>query len=93
MAELSKNMPAHNVIMESRQRLSISGVTEIDSFDETAVVLFCETGSLEIRGEALHINRIDVDSGDLSLEGARIDSLCYADNRPNRGSLFSKLFR
>lgn len=91
--EAEKPARAHNVILEGRQRMSISGVTDIDSFDESVVVLFCETGQMEIRGEGLHINRIDVDSGELSLEGTRVDSLCYAENRPNRGGLFSKLFR
>lgn len=93
MAEQTKPMPQHNIILENRRKLTISGVTEIDSFDEQNVILFCETGELAIRGEGLHINRIDVDSGELSLEGERIDSFCYADNRPNNGGFFSKLFR
>ena len=93
MADEKKPVPAHNVIMESRRKLSISGVTEIDSFDEQTVVLFCETGELAIRGEGLHINRVDVDTGELSLEGTRIDGLSYADNLSSRGGFFSKLFR
>lgn len=90
-----QNRPAapHNVILEERGRLSISGVTEIDSFDEQTVILFCTAGQLAIRGEGLHINRIDVESGELSLEGDRIDSLAYADNHPIRGGLFSRLFK
>lgn len=83
----------HNVILEDRKRLSISGVTEIDSFDEQTVVLFCSDGQLAIRGDGLHINRIDVDSGELSLEGDRIDSLAYAENRASHGGLLGKLFR
>lgn len=82
----------HNVILEDRKRMSISGVTEIDSFDEQTVILFCGGGQLAIRGDGLHINRIDVDSGELSLEGERIDSLAYAENRAAHGFL-GKLFR
>lgn len=84
---------SHNIILEGRKRLSISGVTEIDSFDEQTVVLFCSDGQLAIRGDGLHINRIDVDSGELSLEGERIDSLAYAENRAAHGGLLGKLFR
>ncbi len=91
--EEKKTHAPHNVIMEGRKKLSISGVTEIDSFDEQTVILFCSTGELAIRGEGLHINRIDVDTGELSLEGERIDGLSYADNQPGRGSWLSKLFR
>lgn len=83
---------AHNVIMESRRNLTISGVMDIDSFDEESVIVFTELGELTIRGQGLHINKIDVESGDLSMEGD-IDSLSYTENRPNKGGLFSKLFR
>lgn len=93
MVEEKKAAAPHSVIIEERRRLSVSGVMEIDSFDEQSVVLFCATGELAIRGEGLHINRIDVESGELSLEGERIDSLSYADNLPSKGGFFGKLFR
>ena len=83
---------AHNIIMESRKNLTVSGVMDIDSFDENSVIVFTELGELTVRGENLHINKIDVSSGDLTMEGD-IDSLSYADNQPNKGGFFSKLFR
>lgn len=93
MVEEKKPAVPHNVILEGRRKLTITGVTEIDSFDEQSVIVFCATGELAVRGEGLHINRIDVDTGELSLEGTRIDSLAYADNLPARGGFFGKLFR
>lgn len=93
MVEEKKTAAVHNIIMEERRRLTISGVTDIDSFDEQTVILYCATGALEIHGEGLHINRIDVETGELSLEGVRIDSLGYADTLPSRGGFFGKLFR
>lgn len=93
MNEQNRANPPHNVILEDRKRLSISGVTEIDSFDEQTVVLFCSDGQLAIRGDGLHINRIDVDSGELSLEGSRIDSLAYAENRAAHGGFLGRIFR
>ncbi|MBC8585009.1 sporulation protein YabP [Oscillospiraceae bacterium NSJ-64] len=82
----------HNIIMEQRNKLTITGVTDIDSFDEQTVLLFTGLGELAIRGENLHINRIDVDTGEVNLEG-EIDSLTYADNQPNKGGFFGKLFK
>ena len=93
MAEEKRKTGPHNVILEDRRRMTVSGVTDIDSFDDETVVLYCETGELCIRGEGLHINRIDVESGDLSLEGERIDGISYADNLPNRGGLLGRLFK
>ena len=82
----------HNIIMEQRNKLTITGVTDIDSFDEQTVLLFTGLGELAIRGENLHINRIDVDTGEVNLEG-EIDSLTYADNQPNKSGFFGKLFK
>lgn len=93
MAEERKIMKMqHNVIMENRRNLTVSGVMDIDSFDEETVILFTEEGELTIKGRDLHINKIDVDSGDLLMEG-EVDSLVYTDKQPDRGGFFSKLFR
>ena len=82
----------HNVIMEGRRSLVITGVTDIDSFDEQTVAVFTDVGELVVRGNGLHINKIDVDSGELSLDG-EMDSLEYTDNVTSRGTLWSRLFR
>lgn len=82
----------HNVIMEGRRSLTITGVTDIDSFDEEMVAVFTDVGELVARGAGLHINKIDVDSGELSLDG-EISSLEYTDNTTARGSIWSRLFR
>lgn len=71
----------HTLVIEDRKRLSVSGVTDVESFDEETVALATELGELIIHGYDLHINRIDVESGDLSLEG-EIISLTYTDNQP-----------
>ncbi len=82
----------HKIVMESRRTLSISGVTDIDSFDEQVVAVFTDVGELIVRGSGLHIGKIDVDSGELMLDG-EIESLEYTDNISARGSFFSRLFR
>ena len=82
----------HHVIMEGRRSLVITGVTDIDSFDEQTVAVFTDVGELIARGSGLHINKIDVDSGELALDG-EIDSLEYTDNVAPRGNLWSRLFR
>ena len=95
--ESMKNMNAamgtpHSLVVEDRKRLSVSGVTDVESFDEETVALATELGGLLIHGYDLHINRIDVESGDLSLEG-EIVSLTYTDNQPQSNGFFGRLFR
>ena len=92
MSDEKNSLHHHKIIMESRRNLSITGVTDIDSFDEQTVAVFTDVGELIVRGNNLHIGRIDVDSGELSLDG-EIDSLEYTDNVIARGGFFSRLFR
>lgn len=85
----------HNVIIENRKKLSISGVEDVESFDEDSIVLYTGLGSMTIRGEDLHINKLSVESGEVVIEG-EIDSLAYSDagEGKNRGSgFFSRLFK
>jgi sporulation protein YabP len=84
----------HNVILEDRHTLTVSGVSDVDSFDEEAVVLFTELGELTVRGAALHMNKLNVESGEVSIEGD-IESLAYRDESPkgSGGGFFGKIFR
>jgi len=82
----------HKIVMDSRRNLSITGVTDIDSFDEQIVAVYTDVGELVVRGSGLHIGKIDVDSGELVLDG-EIESLEYTDNISSRGSLWSRLLR
>ncbi len=87
-----QNKP-HNLILENRKKLSISGVTDVDSFDEKTVILYTQMGELTVQGKNLHVNGLDVETGEMSVEGD-IWALNYGD-KDRRGSLgfFGKLFR
>lgn len=82
----------HNLILKGRKDLSISGVLDVDSFDESTVVAYTELGELTIKGQNLHINKIDLDSGDLDLEG-NILSLEYLEDKVAEKGFFARLFR
>ncbi|MBE6858118.1 MAG: sporulation protein YabP [Ruminococcus sp.] len=83
----------HNIILENRKSLSISGITDVDSFDEREICLFTELGELTIRGRELHIDSMSVESGDMTITGD-IWSLVYGD-KERRGpvSALGRLFR
>ena len=82
----------HQVVLEDRERLTVSGVEEVESFDENTIVMLTSRGTLVVRGEELHIEKLSLDGGDLRVEGA-IDSLTYEDGGRERGGLFARLFR
>ena len=83
----------HHVILEGRASLSVSGVEEVESFDENSIVMSTCKGTLVVRGEDLHIEKLSLDGGDLKVEGD-IDSLTYEDSgREKAGGLLARLFR
>ena len=87
----SNTQRQHNVIMENRKHLSVSGVDEVESFDELEIVAVTSGGSLIIRGSELHIDKLDLDSGELSITGL-ITDLCYEEVSKSQ-SLWARLFK
>ena len=81
----------HNLIMENRNRLTVSGVSDVDSFDEQTIVAYTDLGELVVKGSGLHINRLNIETGELTLTG-EVDSLTYTQGRQN-GGMLSRLFR
>ncbi len=82
----------HNCILEDRKTLSVSGVSDVSSFDEEAIIVITDMGELTVRGEKLHITRLSLDIGELSIDG-NISSLSYTDVLPKSSGFFSKVFR
>ena len=90
--ETARTAMPHQVIMENRKALSVSGVSDVDSFDGLTVVAYTDLGELTVRGNDLQIQRLNVETGDLSLTG-EIDSLTYAQFSSRRGGKLKRLFR
>ena len=83
--------PAHRIVLSDRQHLAVSGVEGVESFDEATIVLTTSEGSLIVRGEGLHIEKLSLDGGDLLVEGT-VESLTYEEEEPHQ-SFFGRLFR
>ena len=83
----------HNIILENRKSLSISGITDVDSFDEREISLYTEMGELTVQGRELHIDAMSVETGNMTITGD-IWALVYGD-KDSRGpiSALGRLFR
>ncbi len=82
----------HNIIMENRSKISISGVENAESYNESEVVLHTSKGILMIKGEGMNLSKLNLDSGEITVNG-RIVLLEYAEPKKNGGSFLSKIFR
>lgn len=76
----------HKLILNERQQLTMTGVTEVVSFDDTAVVLRTDLGTLVIQGRELQLKTLSVEGGQVAVDGA-VTSLSYEEPRSQGGWL------
>ena len=91
MNDYSNVSSAHRVEINGREHLTISGVEDVERFDETGIVMSTTAGTLMVTGENLHIGKLSLDGGELHVDG-HIDSVSYEDDGQSRGGFFSRLF-
>ena len=86
-------MENHRIIIENRERITITQVADVDAFDEEAVWANLKEGGIEITGQKLNMERLDLEEGMLVVSG-QIFSLAYTDKkgREKRG-IFDRLKR
>ena len=82
----------HGLTLEGRQKAVITGVEEVDSFNEQMVVLATTAGTLTLMGQQLHVSHLSLEDGQLLVEG-EIAALEYDERRQKSGSLLTRLFR
>ena len=92
--EDKKYSQIHNLILEDREHMSLSGVSDVSEFNENQIILITQMGVLTIDGDELKISELSVETGEMKVEGT-INSIVYSDEelRNGRGGLWSKLFR
>ena len=83
----------HHVVIEERKSLTVSGVEDVERFDENTIVLSTSKGTMVVTGENLHIEKLSLDGGDLKVEGD-IDAVSYEDDAGGgRGGFLARLLR
>ena len=85
------DMP-NNIIMENRTKISISGVENAESYNESEVVLHTSKGVLIIRGEGTSLSKLNLDSGEITVNG-RVCVLEYVEPRKSGTSFLGKIFK
>ena len=84
------NMP-HRLELNDRSRLTVSGVEEVERFDEEEIVMRTTAGILVVGGANLHIGKLNLDGGELHVDG-EIQTMLYEDNSaPTQSGFFRRL--
>ena len=93
MAEEKRKTARHTLNLEEREKIRIGGVLEVLSFDEEGVMMETACGLLILKGSGMHIGKLDLDSGDVTVDGV-IDSITYSDGGfAEKHSILGRLFR
>ena len=90
---MDETLRAHHAILENREKLVLSGVTEIVSFDDRTVLLCTQLGELAVLGRSLQMQQMSTETGDVTVTG-EVQALRYGDRGRDRTSgFFGRLLR
>ncbi len=97
--EQNKDIKVENkksyMALENRKKMTLDGVTEIISFDEHQILLKTVLGNMDIRGEELKMNKLDVQNGDVVITG-NVGYIVYTSEEKKRkksDGIIARLFR
>ena len=95
MEENKKINSFQNIVLENREKLNITGILDVFSFDDQIIIIETELGLLTIKGENLKINKLSIDTSEVIVEG-NIGALNYSDkdlDKKGGSSLLGKIFK
>lgn len=81
----------HKLTLNERNNLTMTGVTEVVSFDDSAVILRTSLGTLLVQGQELKLKTLQPEGGQVVMNG-KITALTYEEPRPT-GGFWRRLFR
>lgn len=81
----------HKLTLTQRSNLTMTGVTEVVSFDDGAVILRTELGTLVVQGRELQLKTLSAEGGQVAIEG-NVAALIYEESRQQKGGWMHRLF-
>ena len=92
MSENKVSFKNQNIVIEDRNRINITGVEQVESFNETTITLSTIKGGLSIKGEELNISKLNLDEGSVKISGM-INSLTYIGKEGVPKNFIGKIFK
>ncbi|MBQ2705570.1 MAG: sporulation protein YabP [Agathobacter sp.] len=75
--EENKSIKSHKIVLSNRKAGSFTGILDVISFDISEILLETEQGMLHVKGNDLHVNRLNLEKGEVDIEGS-IDAFSYS---------------
>ena len=92
LAEGKIEFKNQNILLEDRSKLTITGVEQVESFNDNTIILMTLKGGITIKGEELNVGKLNLDDGNVKIDGI-INGIIYNDKDVQRGNIISKIFK
>lgn len=90
---VTKPKSAHHISIDNREKATITGVLDVESFNDSEIIIRSQAGMLTLFGQGLHINKLDLDMGQLHVDGFIGGVEYHEEPEKQSGGVFSKIFR
>ena len=91
MADLQQSMKKHTLHIDAREHMTATGIRRVDFFSDELITAQTDMGQLNIKGQALHIDSLNADTGDMRVVG-KVAAVSYTERSPAL-SFFGRLFK
>ncbi|MEG2337958.1 MAG: sporulation protein YabP [Clostridium sp.] len=91
--KITTKIENHNIKLEGRKRLELTGVTEVLTFNEDNIVLETSLGALAIKGGNMKVGKLNVESGDMCIDGYIISLTYVTKDKAKKESILKKMFK
>lgn len=93
MTEIKTNFKNQNILVEDRNRVTITGVEQVESFNDNTIILRTVKGGMVIKGEGLNVGKLNLDDGNVKIDGI-INGINYVDkDYSQKGNIIGKIFK
>ncbi|CCQ97333.1 Sporulation protein YabP [[Clostridium] ultunense Esp] len=93
MTDIKGSFKNQNILVEDRNKVTITGVEQVESFNDNTIILKTIKGSMIIKGEELNVGKLNLDDGNIKIDGI-INGINYMDkDLSQRGSIIGKIFK
>lgn len=92
MSENKIKVRSQNITMEDRERMVVTGVEQVESFNDNTIILTTIKGGMHIKGETLNISKLNLDDGSVKING-KINSVTYTNKEVTSKNIIGKLFK
>lgn len=93
MSENKISFKNQNVFIEDRNKVTITGVEQVESFNDNTIILNTIKGGMTIKGEGLNVGKLNLDEGNVKIDGI-INGILYNDkDSSQKGNIIGKIFR